>query len=110
MRLGFDMKPGYNHWMIICLAAVLTLGLFVVAMAQDQNPPEGKDKGVWVLVEKKPEIEADKDWDNGAYYNNYVSFSGTTVQGGFPGKMVMIQMIVEGKYRELLAGTSCLAS
>lgn len=77
------MKLEHNYRIKICLVAVLALGLFVVAMAKDQNPPEGKDKGIWVLVEKKPEIEPEKDWDNGAYYNHHVSFSGTTVQGGY---------------------------
>ncbi|MCJ7442937.1 MAG: hypothetical protein MUO26_00135 [Methanotrichaceae archaeon] len=82
------MKPEPNYWMISCLigTTILTLSLLGLGAAQDQNPPEGKDKGVWVLTDKKPDVEAEKDWDNGAYYNNHVSFSGSTVEGGYSWK------------------------
>jgi hypothetical protein len=81
------MKLGQNPWMIICLvAAIMTLSLLSVSVAQDQNLPEGKDKGVWVLIDTKPDVEAEKDWDNGAYYNNHVSLSGSTIEGGYSWK------------------------
>jgi hypothetical protein len=81
------MKSGYNYWIIICLVmAFITLGLLGVSVAQDQNPPEGKEKGVWVLVEKKPEGEADEDWANGAYYNNHLELNGSTINGGYSWK------------------------
>ncbi|MCJ7444835.1 MAG: FecR family protein [Methanotrichaceae archaeon] len=81
------MKPEQNYWVIICLVTtILTLSLLGLGAAQDQNPPGGYDKGVWVLSDKKPDVEAEKDWDNGAYYNNHVSFSGSTVEGSYDWK------------------------
>lgn len=53
-------------------------------MAQDQNPPSGMDKGVWVLKEKKPDFEPTKD--EPTYFNNHVSVSGNSVKGGWSWK------------------------
>jgi hypothetical protein len=57
-----------------------------IVTAEDQNPPYGKDKGIWVLIDTKPDVEAEKDWDNGLYYNNHVVLSGTTITGGYSWK------------------------
>jgi hypothetical protein len=82
------LKLGLNLWRLICVIGLVVFFLCTLntVMAEDQNPPDGKDEGVWVLTDKKPDVEAEKDWDNGAYYNNHVSLSGTTVKGGYSWK------------------------
>ncbi len=54
-----------------------SLGLLNVVVAQDQNPPYGMDKGVWVLKDVKPDFETQEDTD--AYYNNKVDVSETWI-------------------------------
>jgi hypothetical protein len=50
-----------------------------VVVAQDQSPPYGMDKGIWVLKDVKPDFETQDDTD--AYYNNKVDISETSVKG-----------------------------
>jgi hypothetical protein len=82
---GSLLKPELKLLRLICLIGFVVFFLCTlnVVMAEDQNPPYGKDKGIWVMIEKKPDVEAEKDWDNGIYYDNHVSLSGTTVKGGY---------------------------
>ena len=65
-------------------AVVFSLCFPNAAAAQDRNPPYGMDKGVWVLKEKKPDFAPTKDDE--LYFNNHVSASGNTVNGGWSWK------------------------
>jgi len=87
--LGRD--SGLKQWLIgwrICFVSIVLLFFTVSGLctAQDQEPPYGYDKEVWVLIEKKPDVEAETDWDSGLYYNQHVSLSGSTVRGGYSWK------------------------
>jgi hypothetical protein len=75
------MKPKLNYRSTICLIsmAIFSLILLNVVSAQDQSPPSGMDKGVWVLKEKKPDFGTAEDTD--AYFNNKVDPSEYNVKG-----------------------------
>jgi hypothetical protein len=64
--------------------AIFSFCVMNVVAAQDQNPPYGMDKGVWVLKEKKPDFEPAKDDE--FYFNNHVSASGNSANGGWSWK------------------------
>ena len=80
------MKSELNYWITICfvVATIFLLSIPVLVTAQDQSPPSGMDKGVWVLKEKKPDFEPAKD--EPTYFNNHVSVTGNTVNGGWSWK------------------------
>ena len=69
---------------LLISVAILPLCVMNLVAAQNQNPSNGMDKGVWVLKEKKPDFEPAKD--DAAYFNNHVSASGNTVNGGWSWK------------------------
>ncbi len=75
------MKPKLNYQSMICLfsMAIFSLILLNVVDADDQSPPPGMDKGVWVLKEKKPDFVTTEDTD--AYFNNKVEVSEYFVKG-----------------------------
>jgi hypothetical protein len=75
------MKPELSYWRTICFigVAIISLCLLNVVVAQDQNPPSGMDKGVWVLKEKNPDFGTAEDTD--AYFNNKVDVSEYNVKG-----------------------------
>jgi hypothetical protein len=75
------MKPKLNYRSAICLIcmAIFSLILLNVVDADDQSPPPGMDKGVWVLNEKKPDFGTAEDTD--AYFDNKVDPSEYNVKG-----------------------------
>lgn len=80
------MKSELNYGITICFvaAAILLLSIPILVVAQDQRPPSGMDKGVWVLKEKKPDFSPIKD--EPTYFNYHVSVSGSSVKGGWSWK------------------------
>jgi hypothetical protein len=60
----------------------LIAALFFSLAATQPGP---QDKGVWVLVDKKPDIEVRTD-NNPSYFNRRVSLAGTTIKGSLDWK------------------------
>ena len=91
------MKSEFNYVITICfvVAAIFLLSTPFLVIAQDQSPPSGMDKGVWVLKEKKPDFQPTKD--EPLYFNNHVSVSGNTVNGGWSWKDDPVKPECSGK-------------
>lgn len=91
------MKSEFNYMITICfvVAAIFLLNIPVLVTAQDQSPPSGMDKGVWVLKEKKPDFKPTED--EPLYFNNHVSVSGNTVNGGWSWKDDPVKPECSGK-------------
>ena len=91
------MKSEFNYMITICfvIAAIFLLNIPVLVTAQDQSPPSGMDKGVWVLKEKKPDFKPAED--EPLYFNNHVSVSGNTVNGGWSWKDDPVKPECSGK-------------
>ncbi len=81
------MKNELAPWRITCLIgfAVFSICALNVVMVEGQAPPYGKDEGLWVLIDKKPDVEVREDNDD-SYFGRYVTLSGTTIEGGFSWK------------------------